>query len=398
MHPRSRSSWTLLLFTCLTFPGARPAVSEESWLTDSERALFDAFGADAVVDGRSVKKPIDLSRLAKIAREAEPPLDRQIQSIVSALARLKSSPAERARLRSAQERATVEMSAEFGVFLARMFVGQDPWDATIETADDFLKMGGVVNLWKTQAQWLERGLEAQAEADEALSRITEVLEARIGGRSKKSGLSVTIEVDQGRLKVLGKADKQELADPIVQVILHKTQVGGKWVGLNLLSSGLLRLMGVEGMDVGAALQGLRLTAAQERAMGQSLTITQLLPTVAPGKSFAMNLGLVAGAALALDRVEVRVWSGEAWYLLAEVAGLDAVKKKAIAIANEEHDRRVRAYQVWRRKMEIRYQNELARLQIDAYLNRGMIQMHQNAQIEAQRRFERSWSMLNGRRL
>ncbi len=356
------------------------ARAAEGWLTDSERKFFQALGADAVVDGQPVKLGTDYLHLPWIAKEAEPSLRESIEAIAEAREKMRITKGDREQLIAIQRAVAAELKIGVPIAFAFMVLGEEPWDASRNFTEAMLQRGRIVDLWDLKASWIERGLNAEAQADAALGQITDALEKRLGPRNDAIDLSFDVIFDNRQFKISGKAGQLAVKEPIVQIRLHKKIPDGKWIGMSIASAMLLRAMGIESMNFETAFQAGRLAAVQELAMSRPMVRSQLLPTISEGKPVSLRFNLSPAEVACLERVELRVWSESGWFTIDSLPGLDLTKKNALKAAERDlSDRLIRSRQKLS-KLEVEARNGKINAIIDNMVNQTILEaQRQNKQ-------------------
>jgi hypothetical protein len=289
----------------------------EPWLTESERDFFATMGIDARVNGKTVKRPSNMSRIPAIAARSPQPLRGRIETITGAYDKMKVTAEEKAKFGAFLTNGQAVVQRQMTGAILGTLLGQDPTEAATEATNQTLKQARVADAWKLQREWLERALAAREEADKALADILGDMQQRAGRSRPGTDLALSVEVNGAQLSVMGHVGANYIGQPVLQLTLYRKSTGGQWTGLNLAGAAFGQALGLKELD---PVEGTKLALAQERAMNLSLVTTVLLPDLESGGRVNISLGLAASAA-GIVRVEARLWSAEGSFKVDAVSGL-----------------------------------------------------------------------------
>ncbi|PQO46753.1 hypothetical protein [Blastopirellula marina] len=318
-----------ILFALAT---ALPAQAGENWLTGPEQEFFAALGVDARINGTTVKRTADLDAWPAIAQRAQQPLKGRIQAISAAYQRMPATEAERKELESIQLRLQAAMKAEMGNVVLGAFFGKDSFDQARESTANMMNVEDeqgrpiVRRAWDLQRTMLLRGLEARKTADKNLAEITDALARRTGKVLPADDFEWSMMSPGKTVTLYGHVGDRPLKSPVVQLTLYRKSTGGQWIAANGISSGIGMGLGV--MNERDAASGTVLSAAQEEAMNLPLATTFVLPDLEAGSRVTVEIELPLAATLAIERAELQVWTDQGKLQQEEIAGLDAVQRRA----------------------------------------------------------------------
>lgn len=311
---------------------ALPARAAENWLSGPEREFFEALGVDARVNGTTIKRGADLDAWLAIAQRAHPPLKGRIQAISDAYKRMPATEAERKEIEAIQLKIQAAIKQELGNVVVGAFFGRDSFDQARESTANMMNVKDeqgrplVRRAWDLQKTMLQRGLEARKTADKNLQEITDALGRRTGKVLPADDFKWSMMSPGKTVTLFGHVGDRPLKSPVVQLTLRRKSTGGQWVAANGVSSGIG--MGIGVMNGNDAVTGTELSVAQEEVMNLPLVTTFVLPDLDAGSRVTVDLELPIAATLAIEQVELQVWTDQGKLSQQEISGLDAVQRRA----------------------------------------------------------------------
>lgn len=313
-----------------------------SILTATEREFFRSFGIAATINGQPVFREADLSQWPAILARAEPSTRPALETIARAFTNREALEKFEAQMQQSYGRIQASAAAMAFQFI---FSGDDSFQSTIATVNDFLRRSDISRLWRAHREFLEKGLEARRSADRAQDQLFSGVTQRLGPATVPTDMTAKLVGANGQIAVRLEAGNANIDEAVVQITFHRKTAPGQWTAANLLVGLGLSMIGINVLDAPTQLEGVRLSAAQEAAASLPWAATVLVEKLTPKGHAVISLGIPAQWAPQIDHVEVRVITAAGNYQEAQVPGLAAA---AIAAGPGGPERALVAYNLGKR--------------------------------------------------
>ena len=387
---RSAALLCLILPLCLA---AGPPQVAVDWLTKPEREFFLVFGRDVSVGGKTICREPHVIALAEQSRGPLTPIRDDIAAIVAARGRMLISPADLNQLLILQRAALADLLGRWTLSEIAPYFNLTEWDRRKLIGEGIADNKYLVESWKLQASWIERGLDAHDEANAALARIADRIEART--KPARTYLRPTFRVVfiNHKVKVMGSLGPTIVPEPVVRFTMQRNTFNVKRVGATIAGAALLQGIGLRGLSFEPLYYFGYLAAAQEKCAVQPIVAVQLLPTVDAGQEVAISLMVSPADVATLQRIDLKVWTGSGCFEIFDLPGLAEAREAAIADAERE-----RLEELQRRRLAAN--KRMAQFQRDQFfskMDRGMAQNLRNLIANSDREQEERIRALFGQR-
>lgn len=340
-----RTFRAVVCLVVLALANSLTTFSEENadWLTQSEQDFFSTFGIEGRVDGKRLFQMARLSELAKIADGAKAPLSDRIRAIDKALQDTNLTIDESKELQRYGQR--FQFASQMLAFnlVADALAHRDPIDSAVDATNGIARDSDMAGLWELQHKILTRVLDARDSGDKHLDAILNTIEQRSKSHRGDGIKDVdwSLEADAKSFYISGQASFP-MESPIMQVTLHRKPINSFPTATIAFNGLLAEQLGMPDMARSLKTSGLKVTAAQERAMKLPLVMTAIFPNV-KGES-KISLSFPLWVLPHVEKVDVKLWTSDGVVSKKDLPGLAEALQHAQKLIEEERERAIKPLQ------------------------------------------------------